>query len=400
MLAGDMRKLALVVQRYGPKVTGGAEYHSRWVVDQLRDHFDITVFTTTADDYVTWEEAFPAGRDEIDGIPVMRYPILEQRDTEHFEDYSEWIFHERHRPQDEERWLRMQGPYCPDLIAALEEQQYDFDMFLFFTYLYYPTAVGLPLLADRSVLLPTAHDELAIRLEMYKKVFAAPLGFILNTHEERRFLENMFAIQDRPQVVAGVGIEWPDPPPPIEPVLEKYGLKQPFAITSGRISVGKGHDVILKSLKNIYAEMDLVLFGKTEVELPDDPRVHFLGFVSEEEKWALTRAAAFSIQPSRYESLSLTLLESWAMGVPTLVNRGCAVLMDHVNTCHGGLSFSNEQDFPTAFTRLASNAEYRRTLGERGRTYVTENYQIDMVRRKYIDLLNQMIAERIERAAR
>lgn len=385
------RKLALVVQRYGTKVAGGAEYHSRWVVEQLRDHFDLTIFTTTAEDYTTWEETFSPGEQEFDGVKMIRFPVLEPRNRKQFEAYSEWIFHERHRDVDEERWLRWQGPYCPGLIEALDTQRRDFDLFLFFTYLYYPTVKGITRVGNRAVLLPTAHDEQAIRLRMYEKVFAAPSGFLLNTQEERRFLEKQFDLGHRPRTVVGMGIEWPDPPPDPTPVLEKFGLDRPFAVSSGRISYGKGHDVIFKSLPRIKSDIDLVLFGKLDLELPDDPRIRFIGFVSEEEKWALTAAALFSIQPSLYESLSLTLLESWSMGVPVIINRGCAVLCEHVKQCGGGLTYRNEEDFPEVFDALAADAGKRREMGESGMEYAKANYEARTVAGRYIEFLNRMI---------
>ena len=392
-MSEGQKKLALVVQRYGTKVTGGAEYHSRWVVEQLRNHFDLTIFTTTAEDYVTWESAFPVGESEIDGVKVIRFPVEEERDQQRFQMYSEWIFHERHRDVDEDRWLRMQGPYCPGLVEAVQKNKYKFDLFLFFTYLYYPTVKGIQEVGDRAVLLPTAHDEQAIRLRMYEKVFDAPRGFLLNTQEERRLIENLFDLGHRPRIVVGMGIEWPDPPPDPAPTLEKYGLKKPFAVSSGRISYGKGHDLVLKCLPAIKSDIDLVLFGKLEenISLPDDPRVHFLGFVSEEEKWALSRAAQFSIQPSLYESLSLTLLESWSMGVPVLINQGCAVLHEHVKLSGGGLTYKNEEDFPEVYERIAGDRELREKMGTAGMHYTKRNYEARTVAGKYVDFINRMI---------
>jgi glycosyltransferase involved in cell wall biosynthesis len=386
-----MRRLALVVQRYGTRVAGGAEYHSRWVVEQLRPHFDLTIFTTTAEDYITWEEVFPAGETELDGVRVLRYPVLERRDMRSFDAYSEWIYHQEHRDEDEERWLRLQGPYCPDLIEALRASRRSYDLFLFFTYLYYPTVKGITEVGNRAVLLPTAHDEQAIRLRLFKRVFDAPIGFLLNTHEERRFVEKMFDFGHRPRDVVGMGIEWPEPPPDPAPVLEKFGLNRPFCLSSGRISVGKGHDLLVRNYHRIDADLDLVLFGKLDLDLPDDPRIRFLGFLSEEEKWALTRAACFSIQPSQYESLSLTLLESWSMGVPVLINSQCAVLMDHLRQCGGGLHYAGDDGFVGAVRELMRDATRLKEMGEAGMVYTKKNYAARAVARRYVDFLNRMV---------
>ncbi len=49
-------RLALVVQRYGLGIAGGAEYHCRLVAEHLARHARVTVLTTCASDYLTWAE--------------------------------------------------------------------------------------------------------------------------------------------------------------------------------------------------------------------------------------------------------------------------------------------------------------------------------------------------------
>ena len=50
-------KLAFVVQRYGADIAGGSEAHCRELAERLSPRHDITVLTTCARDYVTWENA-------------------------------------------------------------------------------------------------------------------------------------------------------------------------------------------------------------------------------------------------------------------------------------------------------------------------------------------------------
>ncbi len=47
-------KLGFEVQRYGLEIAGGAEYHCRLIAELLRDHAEVSVFTTCALDYVEW----------------------------------------------------------------------------------------------------------------------------------------------------------------------------------------------------------------------------------------------------------------------------------------------------------------------------------------------------------
>ena len=54
-------KLAFVVQRYGADIAGGSEMHCRQLAERFSSRHDITVITTCARDYVTWENAYPPG---------------------------------------------------------------------------------------------------------------------------------------------------------------------------------------------------------------------------------------------------------------------------------------------------------------------------------------------------
>ena len=50
----------------------------------------------------------------------------------------------RTRRDDEMEWLRQQGPWCPALLEYLERNQQQYDVLIFFTYLYAPTVLGVP----------------------------------------------------------------------------------------------------------------------------------------------------------------------------------------------------------------------------------------------------------------
>ena len=98
-----------------------------------------------------------------------------------------------------------QGPYSPALIDAIAAS--DADVVAFHPYLYYPTVVGLPLVARRSLLHPAAHDEQPIRLPIFRETFAAAAGLVYWSEAERRFTERLFPVAARPQLVLGLGVE-------------------------------------------------------------------------------------------------------------------------------------------------------------------------------------------------
>ena len=71
---GPPSRVALVVQRYGPEVNGGAEQLARRVARLLAGDLDLTVLTTCALDYRTWANHYPAGEQDVEGVRVRALP--------------------------------------------------------------------------------------------------------------------------------------------------------------------------------------------------------------------------------------------------------------------------------------------------------------------------------------
>ena len=72
-------KLAVVVQRYGADINGGAELHARYIAERLSRHVQVEVVTTCAHDYVTWRNELPAGVSHVNGVQVRRFPVRHER---------------------------------------------------------------------------------------------------------------------------------------------------------------------------------------------------------------------------------------------------------------------------------------------------------------------------------
>ena len=186
-------KIALIVQRYGTEILGGSEYHCRLIAERLAVQHDVEVLTTCAKD--SWSNEYPEGSDRIRGVTVKRFANAQTRDITSFNKYSDWIFANPHTAEEEDEWLKQQGPWCPALIDYLKRRHASYDTLIFFTYLYAPTVLGLRIDPQRSILVPTAHDEPAITLGIYKELFRLPKAIAFNTGVERRFLHSRFDIR-------------------------------------------------------------------------------------------------------------------------------------------------------------------------------------------------------------
>lgn len=202
-------RIAFIVQRYGAEILGGSEYHCRLIAERMAERHDVEVLTTCARDYVSWKNEYAEGTDRVRGVAIRRFANAETRDIESFNKYSDWIFNFPHTRDDEMEWLRRQGPWCPALVEHLERHHRSYDVLIFFTYLYAPTVLGLRVAPERSILVPTAHDEPAIRLSIYRELLGLPAAIAYNTATEREFLKSEFGVQARAEETVGCGVDLP-----------------------------------------------------------------------------------------------------------------------------------------------------------------------------------------------
>ncbi|MEP6593040.1 MAG: glycosyltransferase family 1 protein, partial [Acidobacteriota bacterium] len=164
-------KLAVVVQRYGAAINGGAELHARYMAERLSRHAEVEVLTTCAKDYVTWRNEWPAGVEEINGVPVRRFPVRRERQPLRFGRLSHHVFEHPHSVADELAWLASEGPESPALIDHLAATADSLDFALLFSYRYYHAWHGARRLPGKAVLVPTAERDPAIALSIFGPTF-------------------------------------------------------------------------------------------------------------------------------------------------------------------------------------------------------------------------------------
>ena len=399
-------KLAFVIQRYGTEVLGGSEHLCRLVAERLSAQHDVEVLTTCARDYVTWKNESPEGQDRIRGVTVRRFANAQTRDIAEFNAYSEWIYNNPHSHADEMEWLKQQGPWCPALIEYLRRHHQQYDVLVFFTYLYAPTVLGLEIAPARSILVGTAHDEPAIRLEIFKNVFSRPAALCYLTESERTFVHEQFPNRPLLEEVTGVGIDLPQqqpyprmPTPPDDhtPAAEepsqagapaddepptrehpshllargsvfrrRHRLYGPLVLYGGRIDPGKGCEELIEyfgSYVNDGGNATLALMGVKLMALPEEPFIRFAGLLSDRER--------------------LQALEALSVGTPVLVNARSAVLVEHCVRSNGGLYYADRDEFVEGLKLLIADERLRQELGRNGRDYVQGNYRWDVVLAKF-----------------
>jgi glycosyltransferase involved in cell wall biosynthesis len=434
-------KIAFIVQRYGTEILGGSEYHCRLIAERLAPRHHVEVLTTCASDYISWKNDYPEGTDRIRGVTVRRFTNARARDINAFNRYSEWIFTSQHTRDDDMEWLRQQGPWCPALLEYLERNHHQYDVLIFFTYLYAPTVLGMRIAPHKSILVPTAHDEPAIHLDIYKELFSLPAGLAYNTEAERRFLTTHFSIRAVEEETVGCGVDLPQAQPyprdrqpgqtdeeletndtaapdeetPSEEASPSYRphlahrgsifrrrhrLHGPFVLYGGRIDPGKGCEELIEYFSSYVqagGDASLVLMGVKLMALPEEPFIRFAGRLSDEERLRALEAATVVVVPSPYESLSLLALESFAVGTPVLANARSEVLVDHCQKSNAGLYYADRDEFIEALKLLIADHRLRAKLGRNGREYVKRNYRWDVILGKYENMFARLRQHRSRR---
>ena len=385
--------LAFVIQRYGKEVMGGSELHCRQIAEKMVEAgYDCTVYTTTAKDYITWKNEYSPGESLLNGVLIKRYQVDRERDIESFNKYSDWIFFNDHTKDDEWEWMEKQGPSSPALLDALEKEESEHDLFIFFTYLYYNTYWGLKRIQGKKVLVPTAHDEPALHLDIMKEVFSAPDAFMFNTESEKNMLSRLFSFEGKYQETVGVGVEIPEEPNTRE-FFQRHRITVPYILYAGRIEPGKGCGELIEYFLRFNREnpyLKLVLIGKLLMELPVHPGILYLGFVSPEEKNAAMFGALASVHPSYLESLCMAALESMAIRTPIFVQARTDPLKQHCINGKGGLYYDSYQEFAAGLGLFLKDEKLRKIMGNNGFGYVRDDYSWPKVMDKYKKMFDHL----------
>jgi len=389
-----MKKIAIVNQRYGKEVNGGSEVHAMILAEHLSQFHTVEVITTTAKDYDTWANFYKEGDEVINGITVHRFPVKKERNL------SKYIWYDRMQHylpklsyKMEQKWIDEQGPYCPDAIEYIEAKKDEYDVFIFVTYLYYLSVMGLKEVAEKSILIPTAHDERFLKMKHYRELFESPRGYFFNTDEERDMVYEKFHTEHIPHRIGGVGIEVPENTDPTH-FKEKYSLDD-YIVYVGRIDYGKNchklFEDFIKFKESNPSGLKLVLMGKAMIDIPDREDIVSLGFVSEEDKYNGMAGAKLLVLPSEFESMSIVVLDSMMLKVPVLVNGKCTVLQAHCDKSEGGIAYHDYEGFERGLTTLLSDEHKREEMGANGKAYVEKYYEWNAILERLNDLMDECI---------
>ena len=398
-----MKKIGVIIQRYGLEVNGGAEYHARILAEKLSKNHEINIITTTALDSNNWSDYYSVKDNIVNNINLLRFHsetknakkfrkarriILEQTSLQkllkklkiyHFFKNLNFFSLDKKKITN---WFKEQGPYSPSLIEYLENTKNEYDCYIFFTYLYYPTAIGMPLVADKSIFIPTAHDEPEFYSAAYKDLFSLPKYIIYNTQSEKKLVEKTHSNSAIENTIAGIGIdeynnEYIDP---------NFNYDFEYLLYIGRIEGAKGcYELASFFEKSKYSKkLKLIFVGKNNSTLSPSKKIIFTGFVSEQQKYQLLKNCKALIIPSKFESLSLVTLEAMMHHKIVIANEHCEVLKTHITNSNAGFMYSSYGTFENTLKTITDLSDDETDfIGEKGHNYVIENYSWTSILQKF-----------------
>jgi glycosyltransferase involved in cell wall biosynthesis len=208
------------------------------------------------------------------------------------------------------------------------------------------------------------------------------------------------------QIPNGVDVEAFNPRQNAASTHGKHGTQMQQIVYVGRLSFEKGPDLLIESFRLLAAQDSnlarLLLVGAGSLQPSLERQVIKLGlqglvaFVGNvEDVLSYLETADLFVLPSRAEGLSMALLEAMACGlaiVGTRVSGTVEVIQDGVN----GLLVEPEDPevLAQAMKRLLENPEFAQRLGQEARRTVEENYSLQSVAERYIQLYRELLAER------
>ena len=202
----------------------------------------------------------------------------------------------------EARWVQAQGPFAPGLVRYVQDHQGDYDLFVFYSFRYYPTLMGARSVPRRSVIVPTAEDDWTLRLGVYRPLFEQARGLLFLTPEEQRLVASVADISAVRQAVIACGVD--AAPPPDFDAGDDAPPPGPLALYMGRVDANKGCpqmlDYFLRYLKDHpRSPVRLDLVGQAALPIPAHDRIAARGFVSEAEKRQALRDCRLLIKIGR-----------------------------------------------------------------------------------------------------
>lgn len=392
-----MNKIGFVIPWHGQNIPGGAEMALREVTEHLaKAGIKVEILSTCVKEFTSdWNKNFyKPGLTIENNIPVRRFKVR-RRNAEAFNEVNTKLMDDKHISEEEEQVFIREMVNSPDMYQYIEKHQAEYDLFVYIPYMFGTTYFGCKTCPEKAVMIPCFHEEAYIYLKIFKETFSKVRGMIFNALPEKILAQRVYDLTNVKTIVPGLGMNT-GLKYDADRFRYKFNVMDDFILYAGRKDVGKNIYTLIHYFqqykKRNPGSLKLVLIGGGQVNIPGDIReyVRDFGFVSTQDKYDACAAALTLCQPSKHESFSYVIMESWLCGRPVMVHQDCDVTRHFAVDSNGGFYFSNYFEFEAQVNYCMQNPQIAAKMGENGCAYVKENFAWDVVTKKYIDFFKEL----------
>lgn len=387
-------KIGFVTPWFGEDIPGGAEMELRGLASHLSEAGeDIEILTTCVKEFLSdWNtDYYKQGEYKFNDIVVRRFKVR-KRNVQGFDAVNYKLMNNINITSDEEEIFVKEMINSPNLYEYIRNHSNEYDYFVFIPYMFGTTYYGIQICPEKSVLMPCFHDENYVYLNAFKHAFENVKGMIFLAKPEQELANRIFNLKSVSQKVLGAGVD-SIYQCKAEKFIEKYHIDYPFMLYAGRKDKGKNVDILVAYFteyrKRNDTSLKLILIGGGKIAIPKsmNDEIFDLGFLPIQDKYDAYAAATVLCQPSKNESFSIVIMESWLAHRPVMVHEECAVTKNFAIESNGGLYFKDYFEFEGCLNFLLQNRETADKMGDNGRKYVMENFTWDVIVRKYRSFL-------------
>lgn len=398
-----MKKIGFVAPWFDDKIPGGAEMELREVSAKLHEKgAHVEILTTCVKEFSSdWSVNYHKEGESLSekGIKIRRFKAR-KRNTSAFDAVNLKIINKQPVTLEEEDTFLSEMVNSPTLYEYIADHKDEYSVFVYIPYMFGTTYYGVKACPEKAVLIPCFHDEGYAYFKRFKEVFPTAAGMVFNALPEAELAEKLYGFSESgtKTIVMGIGMDTSIMGKP-ERFSRKFGIDKPFILYAGRKDEGKNVHTLLKYfaefVKRNDTDLQLVLIGGGKLDIPQEAadRIHDLGFVDIQDKYDACSASALMCQPSKNESFSLVIMESWLCGRPVLVHEECAVTRNFASQSNGGLYFRDYFEFEGCVNYILSHPENADIMGQNGRKYVLENFDWDIITDKYMKFFSEITGD-------
>lgn len=381
-----MKKIGFVAPWYGENIPGGAELELRGLVTHLQTAgVELEVLATCVKDFSSdWNEDFHTQGMTIENEITVRRFSVRKADKNAYEKINCKLLNQLPLTEKEEEEYFENSIRSDVLCQFISENKDNYSLFVYIPYLFGTTYFGIKVCPEKSVLIPCLHDESYAYMKHMGRVISSLNGIIFHAAAESQLANRLYDLSGVQQAVLGEGMDT-EISGDGKRFREKYKIDAPFLLYAGRKNATKNVDTLIRYFayykKETGNHLKLVLLGPGKMEIPAGIRedVYDLGFLPMEDKYDAYAAALACCQPSKNESFSLVIMESWLMGRPVMVHEACAVTKCFVQEADGGFYFKNYGEFAEEVDFLMENQPVAAAMGNQGGIFVRNHFSWEVI---------------------